>query len=327
MQNVLLLRIFQSLEKSLNVVVDDLTDNHSSGRKLQERRNSSRHDKSGPKDLQMLLQIIKGAVNDQQAIFTKASLEVPHEQSVLRKLSPSFGVIKEMRNCFAHSKSFPLHKLRQVLDASKQVLAAFQHYPVCEAELLKVNATAAVFRRYQRQESKTSAELQSQPSVGLAHAALSNGQSLARSWQFSSFPQIFVGREPLLKEISSFVTASISTSSQSPASVLLHGPHGVGKTSLMRMVAMRLRSTFSRQYCFQATTKEALLGDISFLLSCDSSETSCRSSLAHLHNDLENGKLLLMFDDVRDPKFVMSLLPSTPCCTLFTSVTDIFVEG
>ena len=109
--------------------------------------------------------------------------------------------------------------------------------------------------------------------------------------------------------------------------VLIHGPPGIGKTALVRNIANLTRHTFPVQHIFQATTECTLAMDIScFFRSTDQNvkEFNKGSVLSSFESviDRSSERLLLIFEDVRDPSMIMSLLPKEKHCVLFTSLDD-----
>ena len=80
---------------------------------------------------------------------------------------------------------------------------------------------------------------------------------------FSTFLHRLLGREKLIKEVASLLTISKG----SRRFVLLHGPHGVGKTSVMRATAAQLREIFKSQHYFLTINETSLLADIRLFLS------------------------------------------------------------
>ena len=143
-----------------------------------------------------------------------------------------------------------------------------------------------------------------------------------------------VGREDILKRLTILMTPPMSVESTEPHStprwprVLLHGPPGIGKTAVVRELSCRLQTSHSHQHSFQATTEMTLLADINLFLKLEmgdkmqASSASVQPAFKEFLSETEK-TFLLIFEDVREPGMVMSLLPTNNHCAVFTSPTEL----
>ena len=306
LMNLLSLRLFESLEKGLSDVVHSLW-------KLQSDCNG-KADERVPDHLQndpaSIIQYLRETARDlrKTSVHTKASTE----SSRLQQLMPAFGVIREQRNSFAHAELVLPIKIKQLLRCSKDVLLAFSEFSSCRSKLENVNNLIRTFNWHTRNDRLAPGQ---EVTVFVQYFERLSPTPLRL---FSSTPQHLFGRDRMIDDIVHFLTESCQRNEH--AQVLLHGPHGVGKTLLMKLVAKKTKHLFDKQCLLQATTADVLLADLSFFLKCDSSQSSCREQLGRLCTGC---KVLLLLDDVRSVMFVLSLLPPNRSCSIiFTSVCE-----
>ena len=104
--------------------------------------------------------------------------------------------------------------------------------------------------------------------------------------------------------------------------LLLHGPHGVGKTALIRSFTGLVSKEFPKQYLFQAQSEESLLFDINLFLEKEKKAGRGIDEFKKALSLLEE-EFLLIFEDVFDPCVVFRLLPVGRHCVVFTAVSDL----
>ena len=304
LMNLFCLRLFGSLEKGLSDVVHSLW-------KLQSDCNG-KADERVPDHLQndpaSIIQYLRETARDlrKTSVHKNASTEL----SRLQQLMPAFGVIREQRNSFAHAELVLPIKIKQLLRCSKDVLLAFSEFSSCRSKLENVNNLIRTFNWHTRNDRLAPGQ---EVTVFVQYFERLSPTPLRL---FSSTPQHLFGRDRMIDDIVHFLTESCQRNEH--AQVLLHGPHGVGKTLLMKLVAKKTKHLFDKQCLLQATTADVLLADLSFFLKCNSSQRSCREQLGRLCTGC---KVLLLLDDVRSVMFVLSLLPPNRSCSIiFTSV-------
>ena len=140
-----------------------------------------------------------------------------------------------------------------------------------------------------------------------------------------------VGRKQVLKKLTTLLSGKVcdrENDHPKPVRVLVHGPPGIGKTALVRKVANLTSDVLPQQHIFQATTKETLATDIRFFLQTDIDdlpESNEALLFSHFNQFLQKSKdkMLLIFEDVRDPSVLLSHLPEDKHCMLFTSCDDL----
>ena len=210
-------------------------------------------------------------------------------------------MIREQRNSFAHAQLVLPIKIKQLFQCSKDVLSAFSEFSSCRSKLENVNNLTRAFFNWCARNDRLSPGRES-----IVFVQYFERLSPAPLRLFSSTPQHLFGRDRMIDHIVYVLTESCQRNEH--AQVLLHGPHGVGKTLMMKLVAKKTKHLFDKQCLLQTTAADALLADLNFFLKCASSKSSCREKLACLCTSC---RVLLLVDDMRSVMFVLSLLPQT----------------
>ena len=251
-------------------------------------------------------------------------------QSFVSKLKPALRKVRNGRNLFAHGHSLLPHQIEDCLKAVRLLTNKFsdcqvkkgsqqgvpsapeEHGPVTLKEL------GIVFLKSWPEDDECARNFDvflDSPPTNVSRLLLTS-------------PHVLVGHDELLQQIEARFTLKEDTSTaRENVRVLLHGPPGVGKTALVRTLAARLERNFPEQHSFQASTEATLKADVlSFLEGLAPlgamEGSSWKDSFWH-HLSQIRTRLLLVFEDVRSPSLVMSLLPQDKHHVMFTSVSEI----
>ena len=227
------------------------------------------------------------------------------------KMTSFIAIARKQRNAFSHGEVFTPSALnRFTLAASKLELA-----------LLKSNETAPplhplLISSERKNEWSTKLWLMSAQERSLACTApsrllLSNVDRL-------------IGRDKLITKLTRLILGKFKVSIF--CWLLLHGPHGVGKTAVVRALSKQLAQHFPWQYSFQCNSKESLIADVKRFLLGEGYAEENECTFEKVLQKTERS-LFLVFEDVADPLSVLARLPVGKHCVIFTSVSDILWDS
>ena len=298
--NVLLLRAFASLERSLPALLQ--TEHLAAFRKLEAKKADSycsyRHF-----DLMELLDFWD---KEEKAANIGGV-------TTFSKLKPAICAVRQVRNAVAHGKAFSPRKLVFCVEGAQKILrkcrdnlpGKFQGMFVFQEDILCLFRTNIWPNEFHGSPCLVSTE-----------------QDETHLRVFSSTPRCLVGRDELLEKVKTlFVSPTKYVGINVGTFLLLHGPPGIGKTTLVRTVANQLAAVLPRQYTFQADPQEVMLSDIEFFLQsegCPGKGTAAFSSFL-----LSSSKpFLLIFENVTRVEETVSLVPRGKHCVIFTGVKN-----
>ena len=267
--------------------------------------------------------------------FPSDDIRAPKEMAAKTEQSTLYNTVRKQRNALAHDKV----DVGSAMECMKNIQRILQfedrsQHEQCTRyggeELLTVTEAISLLKIIKHLSRKKNTHL----AVGVRHSENARKRDIRLKLSIVD-EQNLIGRRDNLAHILQLLlpgkTEEVDDGKIAAASarILIHGPPGIGKTTLVRKVAVLTRETLRQQCVFQATTQATLVADISSFL---------RSTVADIGNILgssifssfkrvlaeSKGTLLLIFEDVRDPSLVWSLLPNDKHCVLFTGFDDVW---
>ena len=252
-------------------------------------------------------------------------------QSFISKQKPALRKVRKKRNLFAHGHSLLPHEIEDCLKAVRLLIDKFSKEQKMEENEGKT--TALKEREPMSLKELVVGGLNSWPKENLCQVnVLLDSPPSCLSRLLYSTAQDLIGRDELLQRLESLFQkcleeTAVDTTQKEAVRLLLHGPPGVGKTALVRALAAQLERSFPEQHSFQASTEATLKADIlSFfegLVPMATVERSSWKNSFRRHLSQTQTRMLLVFEDVRSPSLVMSLLPQHKHLVVFTSFSDL----
>ena len=251
-------------------------------------------------------------------------------QSFISKLKPALRKVRKKRNLFAHGHSLLPHEIEDCLKAVRLLIGKFSKKQ--EMEDNQGKTTALKEREPMSLRELVVGGLNSWPkeNLGKVNVLLDSPPSSVSRLLYST-AQDLIGQDQLLQRLESFfqkcLEETADTTQKEAVRLLLHGPPGVGKTALVRALAAQLERSFPEQHSFQASTEATLKADVvSFmegLVPIAAVEGSSWKNSFRRHLSQTQTRMLLVFEDVRSPSLVMSLLPRHKHLVVFTSFSEL----
>ena len=229
-------------------------------------------------------------------------------QKAHNKQKSFISIVRKLRNSFAHGGVFLPSALKRIIHAATKLLQA------CSLSHLQTSVSNIRHLFSQRKEEWSTAQW--------LLSLLQNEEPLIKSRSFRSTAHNPFGRDDLISDLVQALTNKVDLHRDCQwHRILLHGPHGVGKTVVIRQLSKQLAQHFPRQGFFQASSKEALLSDCQLFLS---SQGCSAQGMNDFRKFLQTSdSLLLVFEDVVDQLSVLSLLPEGRHSVIFTSASDL----
>ena len=228
------------------------------------------------------------------------------------KCESFIAVIRKQRNLLAHGEPFSRLHLKQTIHVAKRILKQ------CDSSVVLPTLPTNFERVFSSfTEGKDTWPLT--PTFNaLVHAS---GSHTFVSRMFQSSARLLIGRDHILDQLVQLTGADGAQKSGCSRRILLHGPHGVGKTALVRAYSSLVSNIYCKQYSFQADSQQSFLRDIDAFLSA---EGFSQEGHVAFHNalSLSTENILLVFEDVLQPNSIIPFLPEGKHCVIFTSLSD-----
>ena len=309
---VILRRTFSMLEvhllKWMKPLTDCLSVDKSRGLPDQEEDKHSNQD---------LAAILKALLNFKSTIKHTASEKSACLGENAKKAAPSLRRLLRSRNKLAHGKPVDFSQARDAMTDAKETILTLSS----GSSEFPLDSVCPLFQFSKMKGRAIEHELSYVAKVTVFKEERKESTLLSRL--MTSKPRFLVGREELQKKLRLLIMSSFELPSQVSLAprILLYGPPGVGKTALVRTLTKGLEDKFRKQYSFMATTEEALICDIYHFLKSEHHIGNGKAAFTDMLSSCAD-TFLLIFEDVRCPELVLSLLPPDKHCVLFTSVSE-----
>ena len=310
-EKIMLLRSFACLKRDLADFLRDRRETELSGDGDRETANSKRAMTfNDPFELNNLLDQFRLLIR----FRSKNSLLSSKKASCLLG---DVKILRRTRNKFAHGVEIPTEEAKQCLKAGAEVEEWLQRQErFCQAEFAaeKVNNDHLNFLQMKDFVLDESSQT-------FVVVICTKGNSSLRLAE--RLPQSLIGRNDLVNSLLDRFTVQSSTNGF--AKVLLHGPPGVGKTALIRALAYKLSSVFHKQYVFQASNATTLDTDIGQFLKSERIAFNDKNFFECFQERVNNCEecLLLIFEDVKNPTQVWTVVSECTHCVIFTSRSEL----
>ena len=239
------------------------------------------------------------------------SSEECHHRKTYLKMKSFIAIARKQRNTFSHGEVFTPSALnRFTLAASKLELA-----------LLKSNEAAPPLHPLlisSERKNEWSAKLWFVPAQERALACTTPSRLL-----LSNVDRL-IGRDKLIAKLTQLILGKFQVLNF--CWLLLYGPHGVGKTAVVRALSKQLPQHFPWQYSFQCNSEESLIADIKRFLLGEGYAEENEGTFENVLQKTERS-FFLVFEDVADPLSVLARLSVGKHCVIFTSVSDILWDS
>ena len=241
-------------------------------------------------------------------------------------INETIGDIVTARNRLAHSGKYSLSDVLRGVKAAHRLVAHLSKSTALTEHVLdqlKTSINAIHVAKTQSEEKLGGVE-----TAGMHFRTLLNKSNTVQTSRLVLTTTNLIGREEDLGECVSFLKKEPVSCNCAHGRRVLFGPHGIGKTALVRAIVRNVQAEYPHQYFFQASSTESFRASCNAFLENEATsidQIAAQSPERSFSNFLESTRkyFLFVFDDVSRSELVLQVLPMKKHCVVFTSADEV----